>query len=188
MIISSVQTIHVILLLICCWSPSLRPQSAVLNVELKIFVFCIEEYDPNGLEEQAGVTVHAAWRRQDVKHVHMFCAERREGRREILEAAGTSDGKRLLTTIIGLKCGAKWRVDALKSCIIEPSTYHHLMKRYLVKHARCRWITRLLLETSCCKQVLSVPARRCSMSRWVNGWRWFEAFFQVYQKWIQRVW
>lgn len=48
------------------------------------------------------------WRKQDVKHVLMFCLERQEEQKEMLKAAGTQYCNKLLTTNAGLKASSRW--------------------------------------------------------------------------------
>jgi len=51
------------------------------------------------------------WRKQDVKHILLFCPDFREARQRLLAEAGTTDARRMLTEAKGIKAAARWMVE-----------------------------------------------------------------------------
>ena len=52
------------------------------------------------------------WRRQDVKHILLFCPRSREDRPRLLAEAGTRDFQTMLTTTKGIRAAARWMVNS----------------------------------------------------------------------------
>ena len=48
------------------------------------------------------------WRKQDAKHVLLFCPNHQEGRQEMVRKAGTNDFTKLLLTKEGIRSAARW--------------------------------------------------------------------------------
>jgi len=51
------------------------------------------------------------WRKQDVKHILFFCPEFREARRRLFAEAGTTNTRRILTKVKGIRAAARWMVE-----------------------------------------------------------------------------
>jgi len=51
------------------------------------------------------------WRKQDVKHILFFCPEFREARRRLFAEAGTTNTRRILTEVKGIRAAARWMVE-----------------------------------------------------------------------------
>ena len=52
------------------------------------------------------------WRKQDAKHVLLFCPRSREGRPRLLAEAGTEDFQTMLTSTRGVRAAARWMVKS----------------------------------------------------------------------------
>ncbi len=52
------------------------------------------------------------WRRQDVKHILLFCPRSREDKPRLLAEAGTRDFQTMLTTTKGIRVAARWMVNS----------------------------------------------------------------------------
>ena len=50
------------------------------------------------------------WRKQTVKHMLLFCPRLAKERRELIQQAGTSDYKQLLTQKQGIRTAARWMI------------------------------------------------------------------------------
>ena len=50
------------------------------------------------------------WRKQTVKHVLLFCPRLAKERGELIQQAGTSDYKQLLTQKQGIRTAARWMI------------------------------------------------------------------------------
>ena len=59
-----------------------------------------------GLECQCG------WRKQDSKHITLFCPDYTEGRTEMLCEAGTGCFNTMISTKEGIRAAARWMVKA----------------------------------------------------------------------------
>ena len=51
------------------------------------------------------------WRKQDIKHILLFCPESHKDRPRLLAEAGTSDFQTMLTTVKESRAAARWMVN-----------------------------------------------------------------------------
>ena len=52
------------------------------------------------------------WRRQDVKHILLFCPKSYKDRPRLLAEAGTEDLQTMLTTVNGIRAAARWMINS----------------------------------------------------------------------------
>ena len=62
-----------------------------------------------------GPECQCGWRKQDGKHITLFCPDYTEGRTEMLREAGTGCFDTMMSTKKGVRAAARWmvRADAL---------------------------------------------------------------------------